>query len=322
MKYFFIALLFTSLSLAQETNTPSGQKESDAARKELLNELFSQLETPAFEKAIQKARTSGIPEQVLLEARFLHLIDQGDQAALAKLAPELIAFRDKFDLNLSEVFGVKEDWLSVIHYTQALAALEKKDEQAFKKHISEAFWLNPRHAEIYAPHIEQLRLKQAMANVTIAGDLKLQPQQGGEPTPLKELQKDKKATILHFWSPLSQEVAVNMPDFILTAHECAANDIAVISVLVGASPEAIKDAEVVRKKHQGAAQCTWVLDTEKPSLTRTLRIADIPTMVILSNEGKVLFNGHPSEPTFWKTIQKISPQFKRPNNEEHDHDHE
>ncbi len=319
MKFFLISLLCLSLAIAQELPAPANPKETQTARKELLNEIFSQLTPPAFEKAIQKARTAAIPEQVLLEARFLHLIDQNDQSNLAKLAPQLIAFRDKFDLSISEVFGVKEDWLSVIHYTQALAALEKEDAQEFKKHITEAFWLNPRHAQIYAPHIEQLRLKQAMANITIPGDLHLQPQKGGAPITLQEIQKGKAATVLHFWSPISQEVSVNMPDFILTSRTCAAHGIGVISVLIDDSPEALKDAEIVRQKNHSTAQCHWIKDTPQSALTNTLRIANIPTMVILSTEGKVLFNGHPSEPAFWQTIEKIAPQFKRPNKPEQEH---
>jgi len=322
MKQFFIAMLCASFSLAQESELPEATKNQTIVRKKLLTEIFSQLDTPAFKQAIEKSRQAGIPEQILLEARFLHLIDQDDHNALVKLAPELEAYRDKFDLALSEIFGVQEDWLSVIHYTQALVALDKKDEQEFKKHITEAFWLNPRHAQIYAPHIERLRLNNAMANITISSDLKLQPQSGGVPTDLKALSKGKKAFVLHFWSPISQEVADNMEDFTLTSHECSTHEIAVISILIGSSPETIQEAELIRKQHQDKAQCTWVVDSSKSTLTKILRITDIPTMVILSTDGKVLFNGHPSETKFWNTIKSIAPNFKRPNNNIHNHTNE
>ena len=323
MKYILLALLLSASAFSQEakpkTNPVADQKKTAAQRKELLTQIFSQLSTPEFNKAIDHARKSGIPNQILLEARFLHFIDQGDDSALAKLAPELSAMRDQFDLELSHVFGVQEDWLSVIHYTQALAALEKKDTEKFKKHITEAYWLNPRHGQIYAPHIERLRLKHAMASVTLSPDLSLQPQQGGDASTLGALMKGKKAAIFHFWSPMSQESEVHMPDFISTSKECKAHNIAVISVLIGTTPEVLVDAELTRKKHQAHAQCSWITDTFKPALTTTLRITDIPTMVIVSPEGKILFNGHPSENTFWNTVQKIAPKFERPNNSEHQH---
>ncbi len=312
MKYFITLLLTSSLTLAQVPQPPVQAKQNNSASKELLNKIFSQLEKPEFHTAIKEARTAGIPEQTLLEARFLNLIDHDDLAGLAKLAPELTAFNDKFDLKLSQVFGVKEDWLSVIQYTKAIAALEKNDAQNFKKHITEAFWLNPRHAQIYAPHIERLRLKQTMANVTIPGDLTLQNQEDGKTTSLNAINEGQQATILHLWSPISPEVVENIPDFILTSRECAEHNIAVISVLVGQSPESFKDAELIRTTHQSTAKCSWIIDTKESDLTNKLRITEVPTMIILSKEGKVLFNGHPSEPKFWKTIQNIAPKFQRP----------
>ena len=325
MKHFLLAMLCASFAFAQEAQPPTtATDDKEVVRKDLLATIFSEIDTPAFNLAIEQSRKAGIPEQTLLEARFLHFIDQGDNLALAELAPELEAYSEKFDLNLSEIFGVKEDWLSIVQYSQALAALVKKDEAGFKKHITEAFWLNPRHAQIYTPHIEKLRLENAMAGITISPDIKLNLQAGGDITDLKALSKDKKAVIFHFWSPLSQEVADNMPDFALTSQACATHDIAVISLLVGNTPETLQDAEAIRIQHQDKAQCTWATDDIHSILTKQLRIANIPTMVILSTEGKVLFNGHPSEDKFWKTIKGIAPEFKRPNNlnepvQNHDH---
>lgn len=319
MKHLFLALLLASVSLAE---SPETKPATPGQKKALIDTLFSRISTPEFEKAVAQARLAGVPKQVLLESRFLHLIDQRDDTGLAKLAPELAAFSGQFSLDRSQVFAVKEDWLSIVHYTQALAALENKDTAGFKKHITEAFWLNPRHGSIYAPPIERLRLRQAMAKVTLDPKLSLQPQQGGEPVTLSDVLKGKKAAVLHFWSPMSQESEVNMPDFILTSKECRANGIAVVSVLVGQSAEVKQDAEVIRKKHQRETQCLWIADTGKPDLARTLRVTDIPTMVVVSPSGKILFNGHPSDNAFWQSVRALAPGFKRPDKSDsghHDH---
>jgi len=315
MKHILLSILLGSLCFAQEKPKATAEK----SKQELLGTLFSSLTAPEFDKVIAEARKAGINPQVILEAKFLHLVDQGDNTALAKFSAEITQWRDKFDPEVSEVFGVKEDWLSVIHYTQALAALEKNNDVDFKKHITEAFWLSPRHAQIYAPPIERLRLKKAMAMVTLKPELTLQPQQGGAAVTLGSLMKGKKATVLHFWSPMSQEVQVNMPDFALTSSECHKHGIGVISVLIGNTPDTQKDAEEVKKETQASAKCTWVIDSNKNALTTQLRVVDIPTMVIVSPEGKILFNGHPSEEKFWQEIKQIAPEFKRPNNTEHKH---
>ena len=40
-------------------------------------------------------------------------------------------------------------------------------------------------------------------------------------------------------------------------------------------------------------------------------------MVIISPNGKILFNGNPSNNYFWDTLKKVAPAFKRPNSSEH-----
>ncbi|BDS05978.1 hypothetical protein NT6N_10180 [Oceaniferula spumae] len=317
MKPILLALLLTSVSFAQADPTASEKKAAN--QEELLAKIFSDIATPEFNKSIEQARKAGVHQQALLEARFLHLVDLDDNKALADFSTELLKWRDKFDPVHSEIFGVKEDWLSVINYTQALDALQKNDSEAFKKHITEAFWLSPRHAQIYGPHIERLRLSQEMAKITLKPELSFEPQQGGAPLTLGSLMKGKKAAVLHFWSPMSQEVQQNMPDFSLTSHECQDHDIAVISVLIGSNSDILKDAEVIRAQHEATAKCTWTVDPNKSTLTSQLRITSIPTMVVVSPEGKILFNGHPSEDAFWKTLQQIAPDFKQPNKTEHPH---
>ncbi|MCP5536024.1 MAG: hypothetical protein H7A51_07280 [Akkermansiaceae bacterium] len=317
-----LLLLTCTLAVAQETPAPvspelpgaSEQPSLPADPKEAaMEKLFASMGEDGFDAALEQAGKAGIHPQVLLEARFLHLIDRRDTPGLAAMAPEFTEKKDAFDPDSSEVFSVKEDWQAVVHYTQALAALEKGDKAGFKKHITEAFWLSPRQAQAFAPHIDQLRLEEAMQSVTLDPTRMMQAQDGGKPSTLGELMKGHKATVIHFWSPMSQEVQVNLPDFVLTTQSCKDQNIAVLSVLVGQYPNILEDAESIRKEDAAKAQCVWLSDSNKKSLAGILRITDIPTMVIVSAEGKILFNGHPSDEKFWQTIQKIAPDFKRPN---------
>ncbi|MBT8043930.1 MAG: hypothetical protein KJO79_03180 [Verrucomicrobiae bacterium] len=324
MKHFLISLLLGTLTMAQELPTPLSPEPDDlpterpqppADPKALaMEKLFSNMGTDDFAEALEEAKKADIHPQVILEARFLHLIDMRDTAGLAAMAPELLDKRDAFDPDNSEVFSVKEDWLAIIHYTQALAALQKGNKADFKKHITEAFWLSPRQGQAFAPHIDKLRLEEAMKSITLDPARVLQAQDGSKPYSLGELMKGHKATVLHFWSPMSQEVQINMPDFVMTTQSCADQNIAVISVLVGRYPNIAEDAEIIRKEDAAKARCTWLVDSNKNTLANLLRVTDIPTMVIASSQGKIMFNGHPSDKNFWKTIQKIAPDFKRPNN--------
>ncbi len=311
-----IALLIISTSTAQETppaDPPANPKEA------ALEKIFSSMGDKEFPAALAEAKKAGIHPQVLLEARFLHHVVQRDNKAIAAMAPEFIAMREKFDADNSEVFSLKEDWVAVVYYTQALAALEKGDKAEFKKHITEAFWLSPKQAQAFAPHIDQLRLKEAMARITLDPNRTLKDQETRKAVNLGELLANKKAIVLHFWSPMSQEVQINMPDFILTSQACDDQGIGVASVLVGKYPGIIKDAETLRKEDATKAACNWLIDSDKDTLSNKLRISEIPTMVIVSTEGKILFNGRPSNKHFWETLQKVAPNFKRPNSHEHKH---
>ena len=319
MKHVFIILLLaTHAVIAQET-----PDKTSVPKEAIMEKIFSTMGDPKlFPVALKAARQAGVHPQVIREARFLHNVDMRDDAAIAAMAPEFVQARDQFDPDDSEVFAVKEDWLGVVHYTQALAALQKGDKDSFKKHITEAFWLSPRQAQAFAPHIHTLRLEEAMKKATIDPNRKLKNQETGKMVPLGKLLEDKKALVLHFWSPMSQEAQVNMPDFILTTEACDKHGIGVASILIGQYPGIRKDAESIRTEDAQNAACTWLVDAQKKSLSNKMRITTLPTMVIVSPEGKILFNGQPSNKNFWATIKRIAPDFKRPHNHQHDHDHE
>lgn len=285
-----------------------------------MEELFSTMGQAEFPAALKQARDANIHPQVLLEARFLHLVDIGDNAGLASMAPELASNSNLFDPDNSEIFSIKEDWLAIVHYTRALAALQQGDKAGFKKQITEAFWLSPRQGQAFAPHIDQLRLDEAMKTITLDPQKTLSYQENGKPAKLGDLINGYQATILHFWSPMSQEVQLNLPDFILTTQSCKQHNIIVLSILADQYPDILKDAETMRNEDAAKAQCTWLVDSNSKPLTGLLRIRDIPTMVIVSADGKILFNGHPSNIKFWQTIQEIAPDFKRPNNIEGEKD--
>jgi hypothetical protein len=283
------------------------------AKEAAMEKLFSTLGQDEFGTALQEAQQADVHPQVLLEARFLNLIDLENYAAIAGMAPELNEKRDAFDPNHSEVFALKDDWLAIVHYAQALAALEKNNKGDFKKHITEAFWLSPRQAQAFGQHIERLQLDEAMQSIKLPLTKSLKSQIGGQLATLAQHMEGSKAIILYFWNPMSQEIQVNLPDFVVTTQTCHLNNIPVLAILTGQYPDMIQDAEIIRKEDAAQAQCTWLIDSNNKSLGSLLRVRDIPTMVIVSPEGKILFNGHPADNAFWIALEKLSPKFKRPN---------
>ncbi|MBK1883272.1 TlpA family protein disulfide reductase [Luteolibacter pohnpeiensis] len=306
------ALLFLSsihLSTAQSAPATPDAEISESPMDRIFSERGPQ---EKFDAAIAEAKKSGVGDQPILEARFLYYVDRHDDDAIAKLLPEFEAHTKEFDLDQSEIFATKEDWLAVCEYVRAIKALKEDDKDGFKKHITEAFWLSPRQGAAFAPHIDRLRLDEAMAAVKVDFSIKLNSLLKDGPVTLSDLIKDHQALLLHFWSPWSRECEETMPDFVTTANEVLSKKIAVASILPEDSAEVLTDAKELIASLGDKPPGKWLIDQKQGSLNRLLRIQSVPTVVLISSEGKVLYNGHPADSGFWKALLKVNPELKRP----------
>jgi|GEM_PF-236947 len=289
--------------------------EEPTPREAALEHLMSERGAlAALDAAIADARKNGISEQSILEARFLYQVDHHDEEALASLLPDFLKQRENFKLADSTIFATKEDWLGVIEYVQAIDAIHKGDKQAFKNHITEAFWLSPNQAAFFAPHIERLRLDEAMEALKIDFSTRLTPlTPGGDPLTLEKIVTEKKALLLHFWSPMSEECEASMHDFIATAASVSKHGIAVAS-LVAEDSSAHEITEAQKQVHtlDEKLQTLWLLDSKENPLGKLLRVRTLPTMVLISPAGKILFNGEPADDEFWDALKKIDEKIERP----------
>ncbi|MEO8614459.1 MAG: hypothetical protein ABI600_04910 [Luteolibacter sp.] len=300
---------------AETTGGPPGKTDGATAspREIALDNLLSERESDkALDTAIADARKSGISEQAILEARFLYHIDRREDDAIAAMLPEFLKQREIFKLEDSQIFSVKEDWLAVLEYVQAIDSLKKGDKSAFKSHITEAFWLSPRQASAFAPHIDRMRLEEAMRAVKIDFTTKLVPLAAGDPIPLDKLAADKKAMLLHFWSPLSRECETSMPDFVTTAKALGEKGIAVVSLISDDSPKLLTAAREMIHPLGANPPGAWLIDSKENPLSRNLRVQGLPLFVLVSNDGRILFNGDPTDDSFWDALTKLDPQIIRP----------
>lgn len=304
-----------SLSSALVIALCSSSFAQDSLKEQSLEKIFTLREPKAFHSAMEEAKAAGVHKQALLEANFLFLVDTGTPAQIAALAEDMKAQREHFSLEDSQIFSIEEDWLAVVHYTQALAALEQSDRTAFKAHITEAFWLSPRQGSAFAPHIEQLHLDDAMTQVKLPPEQPFIFHTEEGSTTFSELIKDKKALLIHFWSPWSRESDETFDDFLKTAQECQKHGIEVIALLADPNPEVMKDAKDFLASRKGDTGFTWIIDNTKQPLTRIMRLQQFPNFVLLSPEGHVLFNGAPTDPQLWLELTDIAPSFERPNSE-------
>lgn len=300
---------FFALFCAVHSQAESSAGARDIALDNLLAERSSE---QALEALIQTAKKTGIKDQAILEARFLFHIDRNEDAAIAAMLPEFLKQREFFKIEDSAIFSVKEDWLAVTEYVQAISSLGKGDKAAFKSHITEAFWLSPRQASAFAPQIDRLRLEESMSTIKLDFETRFTPLAGGDPISLKSLLKDNKAMILHFWSPSSSECEASMPDYLITAKALAESGIAMVSILPDSTTEVITAARASINSLGKSLPGAWIIDPMEKPLVRELRVQTLPIFILISNEGKILFNGEPSDRALWKTLENINPKIQRP----------
>ncbi len=286
----------------------------DVAKEELIGLLFETREPAAFEAIYKKAQENGISQQALLEARFLYLVDTGNDSDLAKYSQKLQLHLPEVKIEESVIFSVPEDYQAIVEYTLALAALEKGSLSGFKKHIQEAFWLSPSQAAVFGRHVDKIRLKNAMAQLKLDLTQKLTPQgkDKGEAKTLQHHLGKAPALLLHFWSPWARESLDSMPDFFATASELKKHQLPVISILLAGNEESRNAGDDYLKEQGKKAPGLWLRDNSKGSLASTFRVQAFPTIILVAKDGSILFNGHPIQPEFWAALKKLAPDIQRP----------
>jgi len=308
--FLYMAALF-GLPFSLLGTPPKTEKEA------LVEQLFEERDPVKFEAISKQAQEAGIAEQTLVETRFLYLIDEGDQKKLGNYSSVLDEFLPRFQIDNSLIFASPEDFWAIVEYTKALQSLEKKDEVLFKKHIQEAFWLSPKQASIFGGPIEKLRKENHLAGLTLDLSLPLASvMKPDKASSLKDHLGSAKAAVIHFWSPWSRESLVEMKDFTLAASALEKQGIAVLSILRSSSMENLVEAQNYLTQEAPKTNALWLLDSEKKGLSTTLRVQSFPTFSLIDASGKVYFNGHPSEKSFWEEAQKFAPQLERPRNPE------
>ncbi len=313
----YLSLVCTTLH-AQELAPLSAQAQNEATIKAAIeaahiDQLFSIREKEPFELAVVKARVSGIRDQVILEATFLYHIDLEDYKAIAKISEQFEAELNTFDPDISKVFSTKQEWQSVIEYGKALKALETNDLVEFKKHITEAFWLSPDKANAFSHHITKIRVTAAMKKITLAPECTIRQITDDKQISLKAMLKDNDALILRYWSPWNQQADNTFFSIVQhVAQVSAKNKISFASILLTPEQQGIDDAKDVIAKLGDTFPSYWLADSEKNSLAKKLRVSDLPTLIIISKEGKILYNGSPLTDEFWNTLKTINPDIKAP----------
>ena len=85
-----------------------------------------------------------------------------------------------------------------------------------------------------------------------------------------------------------------------------------VSIMPGSPPTILTDAAKALKPLGPNPPGAWVMDRIESPLAHELRVQALPVFVIISNGGRVIFNGDPSDDGLWDALKQIDPQLIRP----------
>jgi thiol-disulfide isomerase/thioredoxin len=281
------------------------------ASQETVKKLFSQKASLGeFTKAMDEAAKAGAPVQLLAEAKLVWGLRHKDSAFLAKILPELEAAAANFKKEDSAGLGSVEEFKALISYIKALNAANQGDEAALKQHITEAFWLSPEQAPLFGETITFFRTQAKMAKVTV--DMKLPVTNSkAEATTLADVLGKNKAVLLDFWASWCGPCMNLMPETRKIAKELGKHGV----VVAGMNTEGDEGiAEKVRNE-KDMKEVTWLVEPKAKPFSDQLEITSIPRMVLVSPQGKVLFNGHPQDKGLWAALKNVDPSIEEPKGE-------
>jgi thiol-disulfide isomerase/thioredoxin len=296
-------LLSASFAIAQTADgTDKPDAEAASAAKEALQKLFAPSNSAEqLAELAKEANKLGIPRQQIIEARLVWGLRNQDTAYLAKLLPEVEVLAANFDPAQAAAMPNAEAVQSFASYIRALKAQDDKDAEGFKKHILEAIWLQPGQATVFIQAIETIRRAEMMAALTV--DMKLPITDSmGEATTLGDVVAGKKAILIDFWASWCGPCMQLMPSLKKKGESLPAHGI-VVAAMNKDDENALGIAERIRKEQD--MKIPWLIEPAERPFTKLFEIDSIPRMILISPEGKVLFNGHPEDPALWAALKKV-----------------
>ena len=282
----------------------AGKTEADAASaaKEALQKLFAPtVSAEQLAELAKEANKLGVPRQQIIEARLVWGLRNQDTAFLTKMLPEVEVLAANFDPSQAAAMPNAEAIQSFASYIRALKAQEGNDAEGFKKHILEAIWLQPGQASVFIQSIEKTRREEKMAALTVDMKLPLTDSMG-EATTLGDLVAGKKAVLIDFWASWCGPCMQLMPSLKKKGDALPAHGI-VVAAMNKDDENALSIAERIRKEQD--MNIPWLIEPAERPFTKQFEIDSIPRMILISPEGKVLFNGHPEDPALWAALKKV-----------------
>lgn len=129
---------------------------------------------------------------------------------------------------------------------------------------------------------------------------KLKHTSGDGAVSLEELIKDKKAVLLDFYTTWCGPCKQLMPELKKTSEKLAPQGVSVVGINVDRN---LPGAEVIKK--QAGIEFPWLVEGTDEMHSKHFNVDRYPTTILLSQDGEVLFKGHPQDAKLKDALSKL-----------------
>ncbi len=278
-------------------------------RADVVRRLMTAVRAEDFRKAVGDAQRLGFGGQALAEAKLMYGIRMADAAHLVAVMKDVERGLIGFDPRDS-IGGLQsvEQYRGLMCLARAMIAMDKGDEEAFREQVNKGFWLFPEQGGIFGKLVAQQQMEARMKHLRIDFSSPLLDSLGHELT-LGDLLGQEKALLLLFWSSASKGGTDGLSELLSQGPRLKHAGI----TLAGVNIER-KNPDIAAREFQEAngIAVPWVAESGARSLARVLEVHGGPRAVLVSREGRVLFNGHPRDVGLWRGVRLLAPSFAMP----------
>lgn len=261
-----------------------------------------------FESALAEARDAGMSQDWLLEAEIVRSLVTSNLNAMLDLVPRIDEAGEDFRYGLGRDFQSQmqlEGFADTLRCAQAYRESRMED---FEKYAIASYAKAPQFnkafgiGDLLANYRMQQVQEAAMANFQVPMDTEFASVEG-ETKSLLEWMGDNDAMLMDFWASWCGPCIRLMPSLKEKEASLSQQGVFVAGMNTDSSDQ-LGNAKKVRSREE-MDSVPWLLDNNGGDLSSMLMIDSIPRMILVNREGKVLYNGHPSDPALEVALGKI-----------------
>lgn len=272
--------------------------------------LYEAARDPAvgWEEAYDRAVKEGVAEPFLVEAQTIHFLSSGNMPALYPHLSKLEAVSGELEYGMDKAFHSQRQLVGLIASIRAIQAYEASEMTEFENQAAKSFINAPEYTQAFGliqlmTEVRQKEVQEAaMADLRIPMDLVIASADGEEKT-LKQWLAGNQALLIDFWASWCGPCIQLMPELRTKAETLPSQGIVVAGMNTDADDPVAK-AKKTRADHKMDLM-PWLLEPEERPLSQLLMINSIPRMVLVGPDGKVLYNGHPMDPSLKTALAKL-----------------